>query len=84
MEGTVKSKSGMKIRRPHLRLTYALIPAEELQEAHDLLWIIKHSEPGRAKQAKDVFFGLTEALMLRYSPLFDEGLEWDNRRELLT
>ncbi len=79
----MKAKGGMKIRRPHLRLVYCLVPGRELKASRDLLWLIEHTEPERAKHAKDVFFGLTEALMIRYSPIFDEGLEWDNRRGLL-
>ncbi len=74
---------GMKMRRPHLQLVYVLAPEEELLGPYEMLWKLKHTHLSDPNMVKDVFFAMTEALVEHYSPKFDEGLEWDNRRELL-
>ncbi len=73
----------MKLRRPHLKLTYVLVPDDELQTPYDILWLLKYTDPHNPRMLKDIFLSLTETLVEKYSPPFDDGLELDNRRGLL-
>ncbi len=68
----------MKLRRPHLKLTYVLVPDDELQAPYHMLWLLKHGDP-QAKMVKDEFFKLTEALVKHHSPPYTGGRKWDNR-----
>lgn len=78
----MKPKAGMKLRRPHLKLMYVLVPNDELQTSYDVLCHINQgcAEPAEWHLAISTFFSLTEALVEQYSPPFKGGQEWDNRR----
>ena len=78
----MKPKAGMKLRRPHLKLMYVLVPNDELQTPYDVLAHINQgcAEPAEWRLAISTFFSLTEALVEKYSPPFKGGREWDNRR----
>ena len=68
----------MKLRRPHLKLMYCVVPEDELQTAYHMLWLLKNGDP-HAKMVKDKFFEVTEALVKQHSPPFTGGKKWDNR-----
>ncbi len=68
----------MKLRRPHLKLMYTLVPDEELQTPYQMLWLLKHGDP-QAQMVKDAYFSLIEALVKQYSPPYTSGRKWDNR-----
>ncbi len=72
----------MKLRRPHLKLMYVLVPDDELQTPYEMLWQLKNADPPQPRMVKDVFFSLTEALVEQYSPPFKGGREWDNRKRI--
>ena len=79
----MKPKAGMKLRRPHLKLMYVLVPNDELQTPYDVLCHL-HSGcadgPHATRLAMDTFLSLTEFLVEKYSPPFKGGQEWDNRK----
>ncbi len=76
----VRRSKAMKLRRPHLKLMYVLVPDEVLQSPYQMLWLLKHDDP-QAKMVKDAYFSLIEVLVEEYSPPFAGGKEWDNRRK---
>ncbi len=70
----------MKLRRPHLKLMYVLVPDAVLQIPYHLLWQLKYDDDSQAKTVKDTYFSLIEELVKEYSPPYAGGKEWDNRK----
>ncbi len=77
----MRLKRGMKMRRPHLKLIYVLVPEEELQTSYDMLLHIHLGRPP-FNLAVDAFLSVTEALVEHYSPPYQGGRHLDKRRDL--
>lgn len=78
------NRAGMKLRRPHLKLMYVLVPDEELQKPHEMLWQHHHSDLDflQRRMVADIYLSLVEVLVEQYSPPFRGGQKWDNRKVL--
>ncbi len=75
----------LKLRRPQLQLMYVLVPDSELQTAYDVLSHIRDAgicDFHELKLAVSTFLSLTESLVEQYSPPYEGGHEWDNRRKV--